>query len=92
MQTGAVPTQNIMYKSLFEKLIAEPLFSPIRTVYVVSDSQVDEIKRNQCLDELNKLEISRKKLEDLYKSRIVIIDERKHELQEEIKSLSSQKK
>ena len=64
----------------------------MRTVYVVSDSQLEEIKRNQHQQELDNLETSRKKLEETYHSRIKIIDEREHELQEELKALAQTEK
>ena len=60
----------------------------MRTVYVVSDSQLEEIKRKQRQEELDNLETSRKRLEESYQSRVTIIDEREHELQEELKSLA----
>ena len=76
-----------MYTSLFDSFVADSFFSPMRTVYVVSDSQLEEIKRNQHQQELDNLEASRKRLEDTYHSRIKIIDEREHELQEELNAL-----
>ena len=60
----------------------------MRTVYVVSDSQLEEIKRKQRQEELDNLEASRKRLEENYQSRIKIIDEREHELHEELKELA----
>ena len=59
----------------------------MRTVYVVSDSQLEEIKHKQRQEELDNLEASRKRLEENYQSRIKILDERQHELQEELKAL-----
>ena len=41
---------------------ADSFFSPIRTVYVVSDSQPEEIKRKQRQEELDNLEASRKRV------------------------------
>ena len=76
-----------MYSSLFGTVLADSFFSPMRTVYVVSDSQLEEIKLKQRQEELDNLEASRKKLEETYQSRIKIIDEREHELQEELKAL-----
>jgi len=76
-----------MYTSLFEALVADSFFSPMRTVYVVSDSQLEEIKHKQRQEELDNLEASRKRLEENYQSRIKILDERQHELQEELKAL-----
>ena len=76
-----------MYTSLFDTLVADSFFSPMRTVYVVSDSQLEEIKYKQRQEELDNLEASRKRLEENYQSRIKILDEREHELQEELKAL-----
>ena len=59
---------------------------------MVSDSQLEEIKRNQRQHELDELEASRKRLEETYHSRIKIIDEREHELQEELKALAPAEK
>ena len=81
-----------MYTSLLDAFIADSFFSPMRTVYVVSDSQLEEIKRNQRQEELDNLEASRKRLEETYHSRIKIIDEREHELQEELKALAPAEK
>ena len=81
-----------MYSSLFDVVFADSFFSPMRTVYVVSDSQLEEIKRKQQQEELDNLEASRKRLEETYQSRIKIIDEREHELQEELKSLAPAEK
>ena len=77
-----------MYTSLLDPVFADSFFSPMRTVYVVSDSQLEEIKRKQRQEELDNLEASRKRLEENYQSRIKIIDEREHELQEELKALA----
>ena len=77
-----------MYTSLFDTFFTDSFFSPTRTVYVVSDSQLEEIKRKQRQQELDNLEASRKSLEETYHSRIKIIDEREHELQEELKALA----
>ena len=81
-----------MYTSLVGSFIADSFFSPMRTVYVVSDSQLEEIKRKQRQEELDNLEASRKRLEETYQSRIKIIDEREHELQEELKALAPAEK
>ena len=77
-----------MYKSLFDIVLFDSFFSPMRTVYVVSDSQLEEIKRKQSQEELDNLEASRKRLEENYQSRIKIIDEREHELHEKLKALA----
>ena len=79
---------NVMYSSLFDAVFADSFFSPMRTVYVVSDSQLEEIKRNQREEELENIETSRKRLEESYQARVKVLDEREHELQEEIKALA----
>ena len=81
-----------MYSSLFDTVFADSFFSPMRTVYVVSDSQLEEIKRNQREEELENIETSRKRLEESYQARVKVLDEREHELQEEIKALAPAKK
>ncbi len=81
-----------MYSSLFDAVFSESFFSPLRTVYVVSDSQLEEIKRNQRQEELDNILASRKRLEESYQARVKVLDEREHELQEEIKTLAPAKK
>ena len=81
-----------MYSSLFDAVFADSFFSPMRTVYVVSDSQLEEIKRNQREKELENIETSRKRLEKSYQARVKVLDDREHELQEEIKALAPAKK
>ena len=65
-----------MYSSLFDAVFADSFFSPMRTVYVVSDSQLEEIKRNQREEELENIETSRKRLEESYQARVKVLDDR----------------
>ena len=81
-----------MYSSLFDAVFADSFFSPMRTVYVVSDSQLEEIKRKQHQEELDNIETSRKRLEENYQARVKVLEEREHELQEELKALAPAKK
>ena len=83
---------NVMYSSLFDAVFSDSFFSPMRTVYVVSDSQLEEIKRNQREEELENIDASRKRLEKSYQARVKILNDREHELQEEIKALAPGKK
>ena len=76
-----------MYSSLFDTVFSDSFFTPHRTVYVVSDSQLEELKRNQHQEELDNIESSRKRLEANYQSRIKVLDERESELKEELKLL-----
>tara|TARA_Y100001968_G_C19116634_1_gene599867 strand:+ start:116 stop:355 length:240 start_codon:yes stop_codon:yes gene_type:complete len=59
----------------------------MRTVYVVSHIQLEEIKRNQREDELENIDASRKSLEESYQVQVKVLDDRENELQEEIKLL-----
>ena len=81
-----------MNLSLFDAVFDDSFFSPMRTVYVVSDSQLEEIKRNKREKELENIEASRKVLEESYQARVKVLNEREHELQEEIEALAPAKK
>ena len=81
-----------MYSSLFDAVFADSFFSPMRTVYVVSDSQLEELKRKQHQEELDNIEASRKRLEENYQARVKVLDDREHDLQEELKALAPAKK
>ena len=81
-----------MYTSLLDSFLVDSFVSTNRTVYVVSDSQLDEIKRKQRQEELDNLEASRTRLKATYQSRIKIIDEREDELQEELRGLAPAEK
>ena len=83
---------NVMYSSLFDAVFSDSFFSPMRTVYVISDSQLEEIKRNKREEELENIDASRKRLEKSYQARVKILNDREHELQEEIKALAPGKK
>ena len=78
----------LMYSSLFDAVFSDSFLSPMRTVYVVSDSQSEELKRKQHQEELDNIETSRKRLEENYQARVKVLEEREVELQEEIKALA----
>ena len=81
-----------MYSSLFDTVFADSFFTPHRTVYVVFDSQLEELKRKQHQEELDNIEVSRKRLEENYQARVKVLADREVELQEEIKALAPAKK
>ena len=83
---------NVMYSSLFDSVFADSFFSPMRTVYVVSDSQLEELKRKQHQDELDNIEASRKRLEESYQTRVKVLTDREHELQEELDNIETSRK
>ena len=83
---------NVMYSTLFDAVFTDSFFSPMRTVYVVSDSQLEEIKRKQHQEELDNIEASRKRLESNYQARVKVFADREIELKEELKALAPAKK
>jgi len=80
-----------MYTSLFDTFFSDFLIDPIRTVYVVSDSQLEELKLKQRQEDLDNIEDSRKRLEESYQARIKVLDERHNVIKEELKALSPTK-
>ena len=83
---------NVMYSTLFDAVFTDSFFSPMRTVYVVSDSQLEEIKRKQHQEELNNIEASRNRLESNYQARVKVLADRQIELKEELKAFALAKK
>ena len=77
-----------MYSSRFDTFFSDLLIAPTRTVYVVSDSQLEKLKRNQCQGELDNIEDSRKRLEVSYQARVKVLAERQNEIKEELKALA----
>ena len=63
-----------MYTSLFDTFFSDSLIVPTRTVYVVSDSQFEELMRNERQEELDNIEDSRKILEESYQASIKVLD------------------
>ena len=82
--------KDIMYPSVFETVFSDSFCTPHRTIYVVSDSQLEELKRSQSQEELDNIEASRKRLEANYQSRLKVLDERESELQAELKVLAQE--
>ena len=78
----------LMYSSLFDAVFADSFLSPMRTVYVVSDSQLKVLKRKQHQDELDNIEASRKRLEESYQTRVKVLADREVELNEELKAIA----
>ena len=76
----------LMYSSLFDAVFSDSFLSHVRTVSVVSDSQLKVLKRKQHQEELDNIETSRKRLEENYQARVKVLEEREVELQEELKA------
>ena len=75
--------------SMFDILFETPSYRP---VYVISDSDMKELKKNQHQEELDEIANQRKRLEDAFKSQIKHLEEREKEVKNELKVLSAAKK
>ena len=80
-----------MYTSLFDTYFSDCFIQATRIVYVAYDIQLEELKRNQRQEELDDIEDSRNRLEEIYQARIKFLDERQNEIKEELKALSPTK-
>ena len=74
--------------SMFDLLFETPSYRP---VYVISDSEMKELKKNQHQEELDEIKTQREKLEDAFKSQIKHLEEREKEVKNELKLLSGTK-
>ncbi len=74
--------------SMFDLLFETPSYRP---VYVISDSEMKELKKNQHQEELDVITTQRKRLEDTFKSKLKHLKEREKEVQDELKLLSESK-
>ena len=71
--------------SMFDLLFETPSYRP---VYVISDSEMKELKKNQHQEELDEIKTQREKLEDAFKSQLKHLEEREKEVKNELKLLS----
>ena len=75
--------------SMFDLLFETPSYRP---VYVISDSEMKELKKNRHQEELDEIATQRKKLEDAFNSQLKHLEEREKEVKNELKVLSSAKR
>ena len=75
--------------SMFDILFETPTY---RSVYVISDSDMKQLKKNKHQEELDEIATQRKRLEDAFKSQIKHLEEREKEVKNELKVLSAAKK
>ena len=73
---------------MFDLLFETPSYRP---VYVISDSEMKELKKNQHQEELDEITTQRKRLEDAFKSQSKHLEEREKEVKNELKLLSGTK-
>jgi len=74
--------------SMFDLLFDTPAYRP---VYVISDSEMQELQRTQNQYELEDIRQQKKRLEDAYKSQVKHLDEREKELKTKLKALEPAK-
>ena len=74
---------------MFDLLFDAPSYRP---VYVISDSEMKELKKTQTQDELNGIINQKKKLEEAYKAQLKHLEEREKELKKELKAIGPSNK
>ena len=74
--------------SMFDLLFETPSYRP---VYVISDTEMKELKKNNHQEELDEITPQRKRLEDAFKSQLKHLEEREKEVKNELKLLSGTK-
>ena len=62
-----------------------------RQVYVISDSEMKELKKNQHQEELDEITTQKVRLEDAFKAQLKHLEEREKEVKKELKVLSASK-
>ena len=74
--------------SMFDLLFENPSYSKI---YVISDTEMKELKKNQHREELDEIINQREKLNDAFKTQLKHLGEREKEIKRELKVLSGSK-
>jgi len=74
--------------SMFDLLFETPSY---RQVYVISDSEMKELKKTQHQEELDEITKQKVRLEEAFKSQLKHLDEREKEVKKELKVLSASK-
>ena len=74
--------------SMFDLLFETPSY---RQVYVISDSEMKELKKSRHQEELDEITTQKVKLEDAFKAQLKHLEEREKEVKKELKLLSASK-
>ena len=85
---GFVLIQRSLMYSMFDLLFETPSYRP---VYVISDSEMKELKKNQHQEELDEITTQKARLEDAFKAQLKHLQEREKEVKKELKVLSVSK-
>jgi len=73
---------------MFDLLFETPSYQHI---YVISDSEMEELKKNQHQEELDEITTQKVRLEDAFKVQLKHLEERERKLKKELKVLSASK-
>jgi len=74
--------------SMLDLLFETPSY---RQVYVISDSEMKELKKKQHQEALDEITTQRVRLEDAFKAQLKHLEEREKEVKKELKLLSASK-
>ena len=74
--------------SIFDILFETPSYRP---VYVISDSEMKEIKRTQHQEELDEITKQKVNLENAFNGQLKHLENRENEIKKELKLLSNSK-
>merc|ERR1712146_546296 len=85
--TWVLIQRSLMY-SMFDLLFETPSYRP---VYVISDSEMQELRKNQHQEELNEITTQKVRLEDAFKAQLKHLEEREKEVKKQLKVLSVSK-
>ena len=85
---GFVLIQRSLMYSMFDLLFEAPSYRP---VYVISDSEMNELKKNQHQEELDEIKTQKVRLEDAFKAQLKHLEEREKEVKKELKVLTASK-
>ena len=75
--------------SMFDLFFDTPTY---KSVFVISESQMKDLKRTQNQDELKEICHQKKRLEEAYKAQVKHLDEREKELRAELKAIEPTEK
>ena len=75
--------------SMFDLFFDTPAY---KTVYVISDSEMNELQRTQNQDEFKEIRHQKKRLEEAFKAQVKHLDEREKELKTKLKAIGLAKK
>ena len=79
--------RSLMY-SMFDLLFETPSY---RQVYIISDSEMKELKKNQHQEELDEITTQKVRLEDAFKAQLKHLEDREKEVKKQLKVLSVSK-